>query len=109
MKYLYYKRGKHFPIPNAISFWFDGIEYQWQGWFGCQLVSYEWRRVPAGTKRILSFGIIGQNKIEVTVFTTRRYGWFGKVGTTWTICNNGTIDEYSIRIQDLKKRLQDLV
>lgn len=30
-----------------------GIVYRWSGWGGCQLESYEWRRVPAGTERVV--------------------------------------------------------
>ena len=93
------------PWPQ-IRFIFDGIQYRWSGFFGCQLESLEWRTVPAGTTRKLDFGI-GKPTVEMTVFTTERKGL--KVRTTWSVCNSGTHDEHLARIRALKDALASLV
>ncbi len=36
---------------NHILFVIDGVKYRQHGWLGCQLISYEWRRLRAGTHR----------------------------------------------------------
>jgi len=94
---------KSYPAAN---FWFDGHEYRWSGWFGCQLESWEWRTVRAGTQRVLDFGV-GKPQITMTVASTRREGL--KVRTTWAVANHGTHDEHVARIVELKAALQDLV
>lgn len=78
----------------------DGITYQWAGWFGCQLESLEWRRVPAGTER----NILGHS---MRVFTTRREGL--KIRTTWTIPLHCGVDEANKRIRNFRKELRELI
>lgn len=83
------------------------VRYRWNGWFGCQLESREWRRPPAGTQRILDFGV-GRPNIRVTVFSTRRWPWFGKCTVTWAVDPSGSLDEHSARIGELKNALKEL-
>lgn len=93
------------PWPQ-VRFIFDGVTYKWSGWFGCQLESWEWNVLPAGTKRRLDFGY-GKPKVELTIYTTKREGF--KVRTTWAISDSGTHDEHSARIHELKRALASLV
>ncbi len=90
---------------NRLIFVLHGNEYWWSGWFGSQLASYENKRFPAGTKRILKFDNNIRN-IVITVFTTERI----VIGyrTTWSVSGGGTIAEHSDRIKELKKLLSDL-
>ena len=89
--------------PRA-SLWFNGVEYQWSGWFGSQLVSWEWRRVPAGTTRDFD---VGGKVFSLTVYSTRRDGL--KVRTGWALSKSGTHDEHAARVADFRAALQDLV
>ena len=84
-----------------------GVVYRWNGWFGCQLESIEWRRAPAGTERVLDFGL-GKPTITVTVWKTKRQGPFLKVRTLWAISARGSIDEHNARIFDLKNALKGM-
>lgn len=72
------------PVWRHVSrhklYVFDGVVYQPEGWFGCQLESFEWRRPPAGTQRVLK---ALRKDYTVTVFTTRRLGLLVKC--TWSI------------------------
>lgn len=80
--------------------------YWWTGWFGCQLESYEWRRVPAGTTRTLNLED-SKGPIDFRVFTTERDGL--KYRTTWSMVGNcGDINEENSRIHELRKRLSEL-
>ncbi len=92
------------PWPK-VSFWFDGNEYQWTGWFGCQLESYEVFTFPAGTTRILKFGT-GES-ITIRISTTKREGF--KIRTTWAIPQTGSYAEYSEKIKDFQHKLASLV
>lgn len=94
------------PYPKAM-FIFDGIAYKWSGWFGCQLESFEWKTVPAGTTRTLSFSD-GGDPITITVFYTSKRSRF-KVRTTWSISSSGTLEEHNNRIKDLQYRLSKLI
>lgn len=89
-----------------VRFMFGGDTYQWSGWFGCQLESYEWLTLPAGTERTLDFGV-GKPSIELTVFSTKRDGL--KVRTTWAVSDRGTHEEHTARIYELKHALAALV
>ena len=93
------------PWPQ-IRFIFDGVEYRWCGFFGCQLESREWRTLPAGTTRELKFDF-GRPSITMTIFSTKREGL--KVKTTWAISKRGTHDEYLARIRGLKAALASLI
>lgn len=84
-----------------------GVAYHWNGWGGCQLESSEWRRVPAGTERVLNFAI-GKPKITVTVWKTERKWPFLKVRTLWAVSNRGDIDEHNARIWELKNALKGM-
>lgn len=84
-----------------------GVVYRWNGWGGCQLESYEWRRVPAGTERVLGFGV-GQPTITVTVWRTVRQWPFFKVRTLWAVSPRGSIDEHNARISELKNALRNM-
>ena len=86
---------------------FGGIKYRWSGWAGCQLESFEWLRPPAGTTRVLDFGI-GKEKVKVTVFTTERSGWLRKCRCTWAVSNSGDMNEHNARIWALKHALAGL-
>lgn len=100
---LMLRRNSLFP---RVFFVFDGIEYSWNGWFGCQLESYEFRRPPAGTTRELDFGE-GKQKICVTIFSTHRE-WFW-CRCTWAVSNSGTHEEHTTRIHQLRNALRELL
>jgi hypothetical protein len=91
---------------RKVFFVFGGITYCWHGWYGCQLLSMEWRTAPAGTTRLLDLGDCDE-PVKVTVYSTHREGL--KVRTTWCINNSGTHDEHHQRILDLRDRLRRLV
>ena len=93
------------PYPQ-IRFIFDGVQYRWCGFFGCQLESREWRTLPAGTTRELKFDF-GSTPITMTVFSTNREGL--KVKTTWAVSKRGTHDEQLARIRGLKAALASLI
>lgn len=93
-------------IYPQVRFFFDGIEYKWSGYLGCQLVSMERRTVPAGTTRRLNFGV-GKEGIDITVYSTARRGLW--VRTTWSVNKGGTHDEYVQRIERLRAALRELV
>lgn len=84
---------------NKVIYKIDGVCYTWSGWFGCQLESYEWTRVPAGTKRT----ILGR---EFTVFTTERKGL--KIRTTWATYLPIKGDEANKMLFKLKDDLKSL-
>lgn len=90
-----------------VYFLIDGQEYTFQSGWGCQLLSFEWKRVPAGTRRTLKLD--HSTWIEVTVFTTRRPRWFKKVEITWAVSNSGTHDEHTARIHELRDSLRKLI
>jgi hypothetical protein len=92
-------------FPQA-RFLFDGVEYRWAGWLGCQLESLELRTPPAGTARTLDFGN-GKPPIDVTVYSTAREGL--KCRATWSVRKSGTHDEYVQRIEELRGALRALV
>lgn len=94
-------------MKNGVFARLGGIVYRWNGWAGCQLESYELRRVPAGTSRALDFGI-GQPKITVTVWKTERQWPFLKVRTLWAISASGSLDEHNARIFELKDALKGM-
>lgn len=83
-----------------------GHEYAWGGWFGSQLVSREWLRVPAGTTRELDLSLCGP-RITVTVCRSEREGLGYR--TTWAVGDHGTFGEYAARIQQLKDAMRALV
>ena len=95
---------KKYHQPHA-QFLIGGVKYRWTGWFGCQLESFEWRRVPAGTRRTLDIGYL--QPIEVKVFTTKRDGL--RVRTTWAVSHSGTLDEQNARIVALRTALSTLI
>ena len=94
-------------MKNGVFARIGGIVYRWNGWAGCQLESYEWRRVPAGTRRVLDFGL-GKPKITVTVWTTERKCPFRKVRTLWAVSERGSTDEHNARISELKNALKGM-
>ena len=73
---LYLRDWYHGIGDNRVILVLDGRKYRRTGWFGCQLESMEWRRVPAGATR----EIAGQS---FRVFTTDRDGL--KFRTTWCL------------------------
>lgn len=94
-------------MKNGVFARIGGIVYRWNGWAGCQLETCEWRRMPAGTSRVLDFGI-GKPKITVTVWKTERQCPFLKVRTLWAISERGSIDEHNARIFELKNALKGM-
>lgn len=92
------------PYPRA-RFIFGRHHYQWSGWFGCQLESWEWRMPALGTTRELDFGV-GKPLITITVFTAVREGL--KVRTTWAVSKSGTHDEQNERIHELRNALRSI-
>jgi hypothetical protein len=97
---------KKSPRPQ-VRFMFDGVVYQWHGWLGCQLKSYEWRTLPAGTERKLDFCDSRNPPVTMTIYRTKRKGL--KVETTWSVDKSGTYDQYCERINSLRERLKKLV
>lgn len=78
-----------------------GRRYRWTGWFGCQLESMEWRRVPAGTER----EILGR---KFRVWRTERE-WL-RVRTLWCLIGLGrSVDEDSAKINALRDDLRALL
>jgi hypothetical protein len=84
-------------------YYFDGVEYKKQGWFGCQLVSYEWLRQPAGKVRHLNFSTC---YAEVYLQTTKRKGL--KIEHTWGVSSRGTLNEHKTRIEQLYAEIAKL-
>lgn len=85
-------RGMKSPHADSLFYWLDGRFYGWSGWFGCQLQSFEWRRMPAGTRRRLV------DRDFVVVATQRR--WL-RVRTTWSMTGNPTSEEIRSLRSDL--------
>ena len=78
-----------------------GRRYSWSGWFGCQLESIEWRRVPAGTER----EIAGRT---FRVWRTERL-WL-RVRTLWCLTGLGrSIDHDNQQLLALRLDLQSLI
>lgn len=92
------------PWP-AVLFVFNGVAYRWHGWFGCQLVSYEWRRPPAGTTRELVFNPL--TSTTMYVFRTQRVGL--KIRVTWSVSKFGGMTVLGTRVRKLRAELQRLV
>lgn len=78
----------------------NGTVYMWSGWFGCQLESREWRRVPAGTRRTL-------HGVEFTVFSTERAGL--KWRTTWAMKLPDNIDAANVALRAMQVSLGTLI
>jgi hypothetical protein len=78
-----------------------GQRYRWQGWYGCQLMSIERRRIHAGETR----EIAGRT---FTVFRSTRLGLF-RFETTWSLPAGGTHEHHDNRVRQLKHDLQRLV
>lgn len=91
------------PWPQ-VHFIIGGYAYNWRGWFGCQLESREWRRVPAGTTRKME---INNCNYEFRVFNTTREGL--KIRTTWTLPLRGDTDEQNAMIRKLKADLRAVI
>lgn len=92
-------------IRKITTYLIDGIYYHKSGWLGCQLVSYEWRRVRAGTTRDIIFN--DGSCQNITVFTTYNRKWkhWFKVETTWTIGRHEPLDSYNTRIIEFLNKL----
>jgi len=91
---------------NHILFVIDGVKYKQHGWLGCQLISYEWRRLRAGTYREFDLS----SSIRLYVFTTGSRSitnWF-RVPTTWAVSCTGSHDKHVERINDLIKQLKNI-
>lgn len=93
-------------MSARAQFLINGRIYKWSGWLGCQLESYEWFRVPAGTSRDLEIRV-GYPAVTMTVFTTQREGL--KIRTTWAVASIGTLDEHSNRVKELQDSLRKLI
>lgn len=87
-------------ITARALFKSGGKIYRWTGWFGCQLESLEWWRVPAGTKRKMF-------DETFTVFSTERRGLM--VITRWTMALPDETNEAHEKIKGLKERLRSLI
>ena len=86
---------------DKAFFKLDGRMYTWSGWFGCQLESREWLRVPAGTSR----NILGETFL---VFRSDREGI--KYTTTWSLVGlPENIDKANERLHLLRSRLAALI
>lgn len=97
---------KNEKVRAKVYFIISGVKYWWEGWYGCQLASREWRNVPAGTQRDL-FIDIGQPYIRITVFTCKKR-WFG-YDVNWSISLRGNMDEQRDQIIELQNILKSLV
>jgi len=75
--------------------------YEFHGWGGCQLRSFQFFAPPAGTRRELDFG---DEKININIYRTNRVGLF--VECMWAISSHGSIDEHNKRINHLRNKLQ---
>ena len=94
-------------IDPRIEIIINKIKYKWSGWYGCQLESFEFRRLPAGTERELNLGITnGFQKIRL--FSTRRTGYF-TVRHTWSITLSGDIDKQNAQIREFRNKLRSLL
>lgn len=93
-------------VKRETVYHFGNDSYIWRGWYGCQLYSLEWRRVPAGTSRILQFE---NEQVRIIVESTKRmnlFNWF-KVYTTWSVSHSGTMDQQRSRIEHLQRLLRN--
>ena len=81
---------------NTIFYWIDGRMYHWTGWFGCQLESWEWFRVHAGTQRTLAGECF-------TVFRSEREGL--KWRTTWAMRLPDGCDAANAKLRGFKQKL----
>lgn len=95
------RRAPHFPYAELVI---DGRRYRRTGWFGCQLESMEWRRVPAGMTRTLC---IDGGPFHLRVFRTAREGL--RVRTSWSIPLSCGLDEANRRIYELDAALRRLI
>lgn len=73
-----------------------GVLYQFHGWLGCQLRSYEPRKLPLGTKREIA-------GYELVVFSTKRH-WL-RVETTWAlpVTKGIGLDDHNALIENLRE------
>jgi len=91
---------------TEVYFKLDKIQYEWHGYFGCQLRSYEFNRKWAGTTRELKFD---NETIEIHIWRTGRRAGNFLVPHYWAVSTNGTIEEYRLRIENLRTKLKALV
>ena len=99
-KYSVYTEGHP---EHKVFILIDGRMYSWHGWFGCQLQSVEKRRLGDGETRFIAGRLF-------RVFSTYRCYW-GKVQINWALvpATNGTPQNYTAQIEDLKKHLRSMV
>lgn len=91
---------------DHAKFLIGGVWYRWSGWFGCQLVSTEWRCPPAGTTRRLKF-VCDTEWVDMTVYAVRR-NWL-KWDVSWAVSPSGPHEVHDARIRNLKSLLMRLV
>lgn len=85
---------------NKLIYRIDGIDYERNGWFGCQIRSFERKRPPAGTcRKILDYYFY--------IYRTHRYGLF-KFECCWTINTCGSLDEVNAKIRKLYEDLNNI-
>jgi hypothetical protein len=96
-----------YRFPHARLF-IQGNVYRWTGWFGCQLESWEWHRVPAGTRRVLEFD---GKRYDLRVWRTDKRRWWTRwqVPTFWSIPLDCNLDEANVRLRKFKDDLRGLV
>ena len=89
---------------NCKMFLIDGVFYTFSPGFGCQLESNEWKRVPAGTERVIKSAYGDSIVVRVNSADWDKFMW----RTTWEVSPSGTIDEHHTRIRELENILNTL-
>lgn len=98
------------PSCDAKFYWLDGELYTWNGWFGAQLQSFQWRHPNAGERRKLIF------REFKPVHSERMYRWLwgivpipiGRVRIAWACALPKGIDEANASLREMQKELEGL-
>jgi len=75
------------PYWNDVYFWQNGEFYLWSGWFGAQLISFQWRHPKPQERRIIE----GR---EMRVYHSERR--WGRVCISWSLCGKDSIEGLDI-------------
>jgi hypothetical protein len=93
-------------IHDKVFFIFKGIVYTRQGFYGCQLKSFEWKPASIGDTREIVFSY--SNKMKFYVYRQERK-WF-RYEILWTLARpNQTTAELENEIAELLVQLKAMV
>ena len=95
------RRKFHFPTTYWVI---NHVEYHWEGWFGCQLKSYQWFMPKLLETRTLDL-CDGEPKLTFEVFSAKRKGLRVEIG--WALVRGSeSYNGYGERIESLRQRLR---